>query len=432
MRAHSSNRRWDASPGAVSRPLAVAGALALTAFAVALVPLAAPGPAFVPGADAGSPRWLLGAYGDGLGIGSGGYRAALWVAFGAYVVIVVSAGVLGRRAVQWASAAAVLGFALAPPLLSLDVFSYLSYARLGALHGLNPYDFAPAAIAHDAAASRVQDYRDAASVYGPLFTLGSYPLGLIGVPAGMWAMKALSALSVLGVTAIVARVATARGMSAAPAAALIALNPLVLVDVVGGAHNDGLMMLALMGGAALVLSAREAAGGAAIATAAAIKLPAAVAAPFAVLGTGVRRRRAWLVLGLAAGVVVLAGVALAAFGTAAAGGLDFLSGTQQHVSYRSLPATAARGLGIDVDPARTVFAAAYLILAVWLLAWTARGGDWLRAAAWAFVGLLCATVYLVPWYLMWALPLVAVARDRALVVLTLGLCAYQLPVGVPG
>jgi hypothetical protein len=41
-------------------------------------------------------------------------------------------------------------------------------------------------------------------------------------------------------------------------------------------------------------------------------------------------------------------------------------------------------------------------------------------------------VYLVPWYLLWALPLVAVARDRILVVVTLALCAYQLPVGVPG
>jgi hypothetical protein len=431
MRAQSSARRSDVSPGTRSRSLAVIGGLALAVFGVALIPLAAPGPAFVPGTDAGAPRWVLGAYGDGLGIDPGGYRAALWVAFAAYVVIVASAGGLGRRAIRWAIAAAVLAFALAPPLLSLDVFSYLSYARLGALHGLNPYDYAPAAIPHDAAAARVQDYRDAASVYGPLFTLGSYPLGLIGVPAGMWALKALSAASVLGVTAIVARVATARGMSAAPAAALVALNPLVLVDVVGGAHNDAVMMLALLGGTALVLSAREMAGGAAIAAAAAIKLPAAVAAPFAVLGAGARRRRASVVLGLVAGVVVLTGVALAAFGTAAVGGLDFLSGTQQHVSYRSLPATAARGLGIDVDAARAAFAAAYLILAVFLLAWTARGGDWLRAAAWAFVGLLCATVYLVPWYLMWALPLVAVARDRALVVLTLGLCAYQLPVGVP-
>ena len=348
------------------------------------------------------------------------------------MVVVVSAGGLGRRTIRWAVIGGVVAFALAPPLLSLDVFSYLSYARLGTLHGLNPYDYAPAAILHDAAAARVQDYRDATSVYGPLFTVGSYPLGLIGVPAGMWAMKALSALGVLGVAGLVGRVATSRGISPAPAAAFVALNPLVLVDVIGGAHNDALMMVALIGGAALVLSAREASGGIAMAAAVAIKLPAAVAAPFAVLGANDRTGRTRLLVGLAVGVLALTAMALAVFGTAAVHGLDFLSGSQQHVSYHSLPATAARGVGVDVDVMRVVFAVAYAALAVWLLVWTARGGDWVRAAAWAVFGLLCATVYLVPWYLLWALPLVALARDRTLVVLTLALCAYQLTVGVPG
>jgi hypothetical protein len=68
---------------------------------------------------------------------------------------------------------------------------------------------------------------------------------------------------------------------------------------------------------------------------------------------------------------------------------------------------------------------------VWLFAWTARGGDWVRAAGWAGLGLLCTTVYLTPWYLIWALPLAAVSRDRALIALTLALSAYQLTVGVP-
>ena len=408
------------------------GAIALAALAGAAVPLAAPGSGLVPGTDAGSPGWLLGLFGDGLGIGGDGYRAALWIAFAAYLGVVMCAAALGRRAIRWAAIVAVVAFALAPPLLSLDVFSYLSYARLGVLHGLNPYDFAPAAIPHDAAAARVQDYRDATSVYGPLFTLGSYPLGLIGVPAGMWAMKAAAAASVLGVASLVARVATFRGIAPAPAAALVALNPLVLVDVVGGAHNDALMMLGLVGGVALVLAAREASGGVALVAAAAIKLPAAVAAPFAVIGAGGGWRRTRLLLGLIAGAVAIAAAGLAIFGTSVVDGLDFLSGSQQRVSYHSLPATVARGLGIDLDIARACFAAAYAALALWLVAWTVRGGDWVRAAAWAMLGLLCATVYLAPWYLLWALPLVAVARDRALVVLTLALCAYQLPVGVPG
>jgi alpha-1,6-mannosyltransferase len=385
----------------------------------------------VPGTDAGSPRWLLGAYGDGLGIGGGAYLTALWIAFGAYLGVVACAGVLGRRVVRWAIVCGAVAFALAPPLLSLDVFSYISYARLGALHGLNPYDFAPAAIPHDLAASRVEDYREATSVYGPLFTLVTYPLGLIGVPGALWALKAVSALAVLGIAALVARLAAVRGIAPAPAAALVALNPLVLVHVIGGPHNDGLMALAVLAGVAMVLGASEAGGGVSLVAGIAVKAPAALAAPFALLGAGTARRRARLLAGAAMAVAVTAGAGLAVFGSSFLHGFSAFTGNQATVSYHSVPATAARIAGLDLSVTRGVLAAVYGIGVVWLLVWTARGGDWIRATAWAALGLLCATAYLTPWYLVWALPLVAVARDRALVALTLALCAYQLSVAVP-
>ena len=385
----------------------------------------------MPGTDAGSPRWLLGAYGDGLGIGGGAYLTALWIAFGAYLGVVACAGALGRRVVRWAIVCGAVAFALAPPLLSLDVFSYISYARLGALHGLNPYDYAPAAIPHDLAASRVEDYRQATSVYGPLFTLATYPLGLIGVPVALWALKAVSALSVLGIAALVARLAAARGIAPAPAAALVALNPLVLVHVIGGPHNDGLMALAVLAGVALVLGGSEAGGGASLLAGVAVKGSAALAAPFALLGAGTARRRARLLAGAAMAAAVTAGAGLAVFGSSFLHGFSAFTGNQETVSYHSIPATAARIAGLDLSVARGVLAAAYGIGVGWLLVWTARGGDWVRATAWAALGLLCATAYLTPWYLVWALPLVAVARDRTLVALTLALCAYQLSVAVP-
>ena len=43
----------------------------------------------MPGTNAGSPRWLLGVYGGGLEVGGGAYLAALWVAFVAYLGVVV-------------------------------------------------------------------------------------------------------------------------------------------------------------------------------------------------------------------------------------------------------------------------------------------------------------------------------------------------------
>lgn len=385
----------------------------------------------MPGTDVGSPRWLLGAYGDGLGIGGGTYLTALWIAFGAYLGVVACAGALGWRVVRWAVVCGAVAFALAPPLLSLDVFSYISYARLGALHGLNPYDFAPAAIPHDLAASRVEDYRQATSVYGPSFTLATYPLGLVGVPGALWVLKAASALAVLGIAALVARLAAVRGIAPAPAAALVALNPLVLVHVIGGPHNDGLMALAVLAGVALVLDASEAGGGAFLVAGVAVKAPAALAAPFALLGAGTARRRAGLLAGAAVAAAVTAGAGLAVFGSSFLHGFSAFTGGQETVSYHSIPATAARIAGLDVSVARGVLAVAYGIGVIWLLLWTARGGDWVRASAWAALGLLCATAYLTPWYLVWALPLVALARDRALVALTLVLCAYQLSVAVP-
>ena len=71
------------------------------------------------------------------------------------------------------------------------------------------------------------------------------------------------------------------------------------------------------------------------------------------------------------------------------------------------------------------------MLFAYLLAWTWRGDDWLRAAAWATLGLLLATSWLLPWYLIWPLPLVALSRDRKLIALTLILTAYQLGARIP-
>jgi alpha-1,6-mannosyltransferase len=405
-----------------------AGALALLVLAVSLVPLAAPGEALVPGAAAGAPRWLLGVYGGGLGLDGTDYRTWLWVAFAAYLGVVVCAGALGGRAIGAAIVVAVIAFALAPPLHSLDVFSYISFARLGVLHGLNPYDFAPSAIPHDPAALRVDDFRDATTVYGPLFTLGSYPLALVGVPGALWAMKAISAGSVLGIAALVGRLAARRGLAPEPAAALVALNPLVLAHVVGGPHNDGLMMLALCLGVYLLLDGRVASGGAGIVAAVGIKAAAAFAAPFALLGSPSRGR---LILGVAVGAALIGLVSLAAFGS------SFLSGdlvgpaSQSHTSYHSVPALLTRATGLGAGASKAIMVVLFAALVAYLLVRTARGGDWIRAAAWCGTGLLLASAYVTPWYVIWPLPLVAISRDRALILVTLAFCAYQLSAALP-
>jgi hypothetical protein len=382
----------------------------------------------VPGGADEAPRWLLGPYGDGLGLGGGAYLAALIVAFVAYLGVAATAAALGRTLVWGAILVLVAGFAISPPLLSLDVFSYISYARLGAEHGLNPYDAVPADLPGDLAASRVEDFRFTVSVYGPLFTLLTYPLGLAGVPFALWALKALAGLAVLGVAALAARIAAVRGLDPHAAAALVALNPLVLVHVVGGAHNDGLMVLALLAGVATVIAGLEASGGFALVAGAAVKVSGAFAAPFALLGSA---RPARLLAGAAIAFAALVAAGLAVFGTELVNALGIIGGNQSDSTYYSLPSTVARIAGVDAEPVRIAFLGAYAALVVWLLAWTRRGGDWLRATAWAATGLLAATAWLVPWYLIWALPFAAVARDRAVILVVLALSVLQLPVAIP-
>ena len=69
----------------------------------------------------------------------------------------------GARVVGALIVVLVAAFALAPVLLSHDVFSYVDYARLGVVHGLDPYVNAPdAAPADPAFAARHLDRNDRA------------------------------------------------------------------------------------------------------------------------------------------------------------------------------------------------------------------------------------------------------------------------------
>ena len=396
--------------------------------AAAAVPLAAPGIELVPGAAESAPGWLLGIYGDGLGVGGGAYLAALIVALLAYVGVFVAAPALDGRLVWGAILVGVAAFALAPPLLSLDVFSYIAYARLGAEHGLNPYDAVPADLAGDPAASRVEDFRFAVSVYGPLFTLGTYPLGLVGVPVALWTLKAVSAAAVVALAAVTAWLGKVRGVDPLRCAAFVALNPLVLVHVVGGPHNDGLMALAVVGGVAAIVAGLDAAGGVAIVFGAAVKASGAIVAPFAFLGAA---RRGRLLIGAAVAALAAGVITLAVFGFEAFEALGELGENQETISDYGVPASLARWTGIDPDVVRVGLGVAFAAALAWLIVWVARGGDWVRGAAWATAGLLVASAWLVPWYVIWALPLAAVARDRALVALVLALCALQLPSAIP-
>jgi hypothetical protein len=367
----------------------------------------------------------------------------MWVGFAAYLAVLAAAPALSPRLVWTAIVLAVTAFAVAPVLLSHDVYSYLDYARLGMVHGLDPYVHPPLAAPNDPAYANVT-WTEATSAYGPLFTLATYPLAWLPIGLAVAALKVAAALSVLGLALLVSRLAAWRGTDPLRAAAFVALNPLVLVHVVGGAHNDGLTMLLAMLAVAATLSARELSGGGALVAAIATKASAAFIAPFALIGAAkagpVGRKRdhasrnrpiGRLLLGGALATVVIGGAAYAGFGWDWVHAFGLAGENQGRTSYMSIPITVARLTGLDPEAVRLLALVLFLTLFFQLLLWTWRGFDWVRAAGWTALGLLLASSWLLPWYLVWPLPLAAISRDRPLQLLTLALTAYQLGARIP-
>lgn len=351
----------------------------------------------------------------------------MWAGFAAYLAVLALAPRLGRRLVWTAMVALVALFASLPPLISHDVYSYVDYGRLAVLHGIDPYVRGPAAAPADPAFAHVT-WPHTTSAYGPIFTLITYPLAWLSVGAAVYVLKAISAAAVLATAYLVSRLAPARGVEPLKAAAFVGLNPLILVHVVGGPHNDALAVLVMMLGVAGVLTARESAAGAALVAAIAVKASTAVAAPFALLGS---RHRGRLLAGALLALALVAGIANLAFGWHWLHAVALLGDNQGHTSHLSIPTTTARIAGLSPDLTRIAAAALFAALVAYLLIWTYKGGDWLRATAWATTGLLLASAWLLPWYLVWPLPTAALSRDRALQALLLALTAYQLGARIP-
>jgi len=337
---------------------------------------------------------------------------------GAYALLVLCADALPARSLLAAIVAFHVLFLLAPPLLSTDVFSYLGYARLGALHGIDPYAHGAASAPHDAVYAYVPHiWRHAPTVYGPLFTVASYPLALLGLAGGLWALKLLAAASGLGCVALVWLCARRLRIEPLRPVVLVGLSPLWVVYGVGGAHNDLSMLALMVAGAWLVLANRERWGAAAVVGGAAVKVTAAALLPFILLA----RPRRDLVIGMAAAGAALAMVALAVFGPHALAFVGALHKQQLFVSSDSFPNEVAHLFGLP-GVIHSVRLAAHLLLVVvivYLLVGVWRGAGWIAAAGWAMLTLAVTTTWLLAWYTFWSLPLAAFSRDRRLIVATL-------------
>jgi hypothetical protein len=89
------------------------------------------------------------------------------------------------------------------------------------------------------------------------------------------------------------------------------------------------------------------------------------------------------------------------------------------------------GAGGITPAIRTLALTALIATLLWTLLGTWRGGDWIAAAGWGTFALIACSAWFMPWYLVWLLPLAAIARDRRLTIATLALCAYAVVMRTP-
>jgi hypothetical protein len=430
--ATATDRPATPSRGTLPGRAALAGLCILYALIAALP--AAPGSQVVGAVAGGSPGWLLGplrVFGASGASGSGAgplLYAGLWAALVLYVLVVLRAADIPRRAAAVTIVGLHVLFLLAPPLLSQDVFSYIAYARLGVEHGLSPYTHAPVDIARDPVFGFAGS-KGAVSVYGPAFTLLTYPLSGLGVAGAYWVLKVVAACASLGIVGLVWRCAERLGRDPVAPALFVGLSPVVLVHVVGAAHNEALVMLLVMAGVYAFVRGRPVAAGAWPTLAAGVKASAGLVVPYLVLASRPRMRAAVAGVVGAAALLLLAG--LAGFGTDVFKALGLLSSNQGRSSRLSFPYLVSSVVG-DRALVRAVFGAAFAGVAAWTLWRVWRGADPIRMAGWATFAILIATAWLVPWYVLWLLPLAALAFDRWLGVATVALSGWVLAIGVPG
>ncbi|NUT46520.1 MAG: polyprenol phosphomannose-dependent alpha 1,6 mannosyltransferase MptB [Saccharothrix sp.] len=333
----------------------------------------------------------------------------------------------GSAAVLTAIVAWTLPLLFAPPLFSKDIYSYLAQGQI-ALNGLDPYRVGPAVLQSPLSDNVSWVWQNTPAPYGPLFLMLAE--GVVwatggSVIGGVVIMRIVLALGL--VLLCWALPGLTRHLGGRPAVALwvAVANPLMLVHLIGGAHNDLLMVGLLAAGVLLVLDRRHVLGIAVVTLAFAVKATAVVALPFLVVVWARRlsgTRSAQLGKAIAGGVATFVAVFAA---TTAVSGLDLgwipaLSSSSTIVNWLSLPsavgdfAHTAVSAVVRVEPGwfMTIARGLGSVLLVFIAwrQWRAAqdgGPDAVRRAAITMLAVALLSPATLPWYFSWPLVMAA-------------------------
>ncbi|HTT71551.1 MAG TPA: hypothetical protein VMG32_10040 [Anaeromyxobacteraceae bacterium] len=309
-------------------------------------------------------------------------------------------------------------------LTSRDLFSNLAYGELQRL-GLNPYLHGPRAagpeLLRDLVAPR---WLDTPTAYGPILSA----LGRLAAAAGaalgspVWgagaAFKLAMVLCSLATLLLAKGALERRGGEGREGFVLLAFGPLLAWEVSGQAHNDGVLVLALMAFVFAAERGRELPAVLALALGVVSKVAAAPLLVFYLLLIYRRSPGRALLLGLAAAALCALAFAPYWHGLASLRGPGATLGGDVHRHAHSL----ADLLGLVLEPfAPRAAAVAYRLC--WVGSLMACAAVFVRALlrarslegivheALALLLVYCLTVpWFQPWYATWMLPLLAVER----------------------
>lgn len=336
------------------------------------------------------------------------FSCVLLAMIAAYLVVLATARSFSMRAIAIAVVALHAILLLSPPLQLSDVFNYLGYARLGALHHLNPYSHVIRQELFDPV-FRFSSWHSLRSPYGPLFTALSYPLAFVSLPVAYWLLKIVTVTMSLSFIALVWLCARRLGRDPRFVVAFVAFNPIFLLYAVAGFHNDFLMLVASMGAIALALSRKDRSAGAALTIAIAIKFTAVLLLPFLVLAVRDRPRQRRLLIGAVVTAIPVAALCLALFGFT----IPNLQQQSSLLTDFSIPNVVGLLLHIGGGTPLVLKAATVAVVLVAAHQFL-RERNWVNGAGWTTLALLASLAWLMPWYVIWLLPLAALGTSAAL------------------
>lgn len=386
-------------------------------------------------------------YGHGLLLATGilylgfGLIVWAWVRLGRHVL----AGRVGGRAVAVASACWTVPLLFAPPLFTRDVYSYFAQGAL-ALGGHDPYEVGPIALSDPDIVQNVHEFwQSTPAPYGPLFVLLAKGVAAVAGNNMILGVVLMRLVLVVGLGLLVwalPRLVRHLGGTVRVAMWLAVAGPMTVVHLVGGPHNDLLMVGLLAAGTALVLDRRHVAGIVLVSLAVAVKATAALALPFLVWvwaghleSTPLRRFVRACAAAVLTFVVTFAATTLVA--GVDLGWLGSLDSSSNIVNWLSLPTAVGEFVhwvvGIDdaykswfVNIARGIGALIFLVIAVRQWWWARDGGvDAVRRMALVLFAVAILSPATLPWYLTWSFVIAAALPwSRKHLKILVGVCVF--------